>query len=91
MRKRVGPAHSPRSFQLIVWGAAFAAGFAAWAAGEFLIPRMFAMAEGSSLDMVLAAIVVAGVFGVIYLGVTMIAGLAEARRLLGRFTRLVDR
>lgn len=91
MRKRVGPAPSPRSFQFTVWGAALLAGVAAWATGEFLIPRVLVMAEGSSLDMVLAAIGVAGVFGVIYIVGTVLAGLPEAGRLLGRFTRLVKR
>ena len=86
MKRRIGALPPAPKFQLTVWGAALLAGAAGWLVGQFVIPRFFQIDRGS-FGMIMSALIVSGVFGVIYLGVTMLAGITEAKRLIGRFTR----
>ncbi|HEY3055509.1 MAG TPA: murein biosynthesis integral membrane protein MurJ [Thermoanaerobaculia bacterium] len=74
LQKRIGAVPFPISFQLRVWSAAIAAG-----AGSL------AFAQLISFHHIIQAVLVCGVFGLIYFGVATVMGVPEARATLGRF------
>lgn len=82
MHKRIGTVPLPASFQVRLWASAIAAGLGALAFDLFVAR---AVAAHLPLRHISEAVLVCGVFGVVYLGTTMILGVPEARATLGRF------
>ncbi|HEX7151797.1 MAG TPA: murein biosynthesis integral membrane protein MurJ [Thermoanaerobaculia bacterium] len=82
--KRIGRGESKTGYFAKLWAAALAAAVAA-----FAFDRYFAFGFTRSLPMknVAEAILVCGLFGIIYLGVGFALGVPEVRATLGRFTR----
>jgi len=85
---KIGATPMPGSFVSRIWGAAIAAGvagalFAAYVSGPFveLLPSRF------GLHRIVGAVGVAGIFGVVYLGVAGALRVEEAGALVRRFRR----
>lgn len=76
IRKRIGAGESRTTFLVKLWIAALSAGGAAVMLDRFV-----------SFAAILEAIVVAVVFGLLYLAVAFVLGVPEVRATLGRFTR----
>jgi putative peptidoglycan lipid II flippase len=77
LARRIGPSDAPAEFQWKVWSMALAAGAVALLAAAFLPP----------LHPILSAVLVAGVFGVIYLGGTTALHVQESSRILNILRR----
>jgi putative peptidoglycan lipid II flippase len=84
LARRVGPVKLEGSFLARVWLSALAAAASAVAFGRFLVPRF---AAHLPFRHIAEAGLLAGVFGVVYFGVGIAAGVPEARATLGRFRR----
>lgn len=80
MQRRVGRVPFDWGFQIRVWGAAIAAGAAAWAVAKFFLPRV-------DLHAILSAIAAAGLFGLIYLGAAILFRIPEVRAITRRLRR----
>lgn len=88
MRNRVGKAQLEVSFQLRLWGAAVAAGVVAKLFDLYLVTRISNhLPRFLSMHHVVDAILVAGVFGVVYFAVAIAAGVPEAQKTIRRFVR----
>ncbi len=77
LSSRIGGTPVPAGFLGVVWGAAVLGAAVAW----LLRPAVAVQHP------VVGAIFLLGLFGLVYLGVTSAAGLAEARRMTGRLWR----
>jgi putative peptidoglycan lipid II flippase len=82
--KRIGPARIPSSFLARLWTSAILAGAAGAAAYHFVLPRI---ALPRFFPHIRDAILICGLFGVVYFGAAMVLRVEEARATLGRFTR----
>ena len=84
MEKRIGEVAFPIAFQARLWSSAIAAGVAALAFDFFI-------AQGISshlpLHHVTEAVLVCGVFGIVYFAATILLGVPEARATMGRLKR----
>jgi putative peptidoglycan lipid II flippase len=77
LNRRIGATGLPFPFALKLWSAAFAAAAAAWAV-KLAAP---------SVHPILRAVLVLAPFGAVYVGLTIVLGVAEARTLLARVRR----
>ena len=75
---RIGVVRIPASYLLRLWAAAIAAGVVAAACNVYLLRRLPPIPNG---------FIVCGVFGAIYFGAAIAAGVPEARATLSRFRR----
>jgi putative peptidoglycan lipid II flippase len=75
---RIGVVRIPGSYLLRLWAAAIAAGVVAAACNVYLLHRLPPIPNG---------FVICGVFGAIYFGAAIAAGVPEARATLSRFRR----
>jgi putative peptidoglycan lipid II flippase len=75
---RIGVVRIPASYLLRLWAAAIAAGVVAAACNVYLLHRLPPIPNG---------FIVCGVFGAIYFGASIAAGVPEARATLSRFRR----
>ncbi len=82
MQQRIGSVPFPFSYQIRLWLSAIAAGVLALG---FDIHVARAVSAQMPLCHVVEAILVCGVFGIIYFASAMLAGIPEARATLGRF------
>jgi putative peptidoglycan lipid II flippase len=76
LNRRIGPTGLPAAVALRLWGAAALGAAAAWALRTVLPPAMHPIAGAAA---------VLGLFGAVYLGITVGMGIPEAARLAGRF------
>jgi putative peptidoglycan lipid II flippase len=81
IRRRVGPVGLPMRYGALLWGTATVAAAAAVAARSVV----------AGAGRFTSALIVVGAFGVAYLAGTYIAGIPEARALIGRITRRTRR
>jgi putative peptidoglycan lipid II flippase len=84
LQKRVGPVSFPLGFQMRLWGSAIAAG-AAGMAFDVYVAR--ALAAHLPLRHISEAVMVAGVFGIVYFVAALLTGVPEAKATLGRLRR----
>jgi putative peptidoglycan lipid II flippase len=85
LNRRIGQTGLPGSFALKLWLAAIASAAVGW--GVKLGTN--ALSEGfNSRHAILAAVLILGVYGLLYFAITSLMGLPEARTVVGRFTRL---
>lgn len=84
MRQRVGKGDSKFTFMLRLWIAAAAAGVASLAADVYFARGL---AAHLPLPRISEAILVCGVFGVVYFAVAAMLGIGEVRAFIGRFVR----
>ncbi len=84
LQRRIGPVTFPLSLQLTLWASAVIAGAAAVAFDAFAGQRL---ALHLPLHHIAEAVMVAGVFGVVYFTVAMLGDIPEARATLSRFVR----
>ena len=82
MHARIGVVPFPVSFQAKLWTSAIVAGVAALA---FDIFGAQAIASHLPFRHIVEAVLIAGLFGIVYFGGTMILGVPESRATLGRF------
>jgi putative peptidoglycan lipid II flippase len=84
--RRIGPVPLSRSYLASLWASAVAAGVAGAAFYAYITPRL-----GAHLPKIVPhirdGIIVCGIFGVVYLGATLILGVPEARATLSRLRR----
>jgi putative peptidoglycan lipid II flippase len=80
LNRRIGHTGLPASFVAKLWGAAVAGAVIAWTAKLILGPQ----------HPIVTAMVVLGLYGVAYFGVTCAAGMAEAKAVLGRLRQLIE-
>ncbi|MEO8216993.1 MAG: murein biosynthesis integral membrane protein MurJ [Acidobacteriota bacterium] len=85
MERRIGPARVDRSYQLRLWIAAILAGLGARGFGLVVVPLI--VAQSWLLGRIFAAMLIAGIFGVIYFATAFLAGVPEAKSTLGRLVR----
>lgn len=76
--RRIGTVRIPPSYLLRLWAAAIIAGAIAAVCNLYLMHRLHPIPNG---------FVICGVFGAIYFGAAMAAGIPEARAVLSRFRR----
>ncbi|HEU4887759.1 MAG TPA: murein biosynthesis integral membrane protein MurJ [Thermoanaerobaculia bacterium] len=84
MRQRVGKGEPKGAFMLKLWIAAGVAGVASLAADVYFVRGV---AANLPLPRISEAIVVCGVFGVVYFAVAAMLGIGEVRAFIGRFIR----
>jgi putative peptidoglycan lipid II flippase len=82
MHDRIGRVPFPLSYQARLWSSAIAAGLASKAFDIFVARPVSAHMP---LQHVVEAILVCGVFGIVYFSAAMLLGVGEARATLGRF------
>ncbi len=81
---RVGPTGLGAAFQARLWASAVAAALAAWAFGRLAWAPLVA-GGGALAHPIAVAVVLAGIYGVVYFAAAVALGVPEARRTLGRF------
>jgi putative peptidoglycan lipid II flippase len=79
LNRRIGRTGLPSSFVAKLWGAAVAGAAVAWSVKLVLGPQ----------HPIVAAMIVLGLYGVVYFGVTYGGGIVEARAVLGRLRRFI--
>lgn len=84
LRKRIGTGESTTAYMMKLWIAAFAAGLASVAFDRFAAR---AWASHLPLSRISEAILVCGLFGVVYFAVAATLGVPEVRAFLGRFIK----
>lgn len=84
IRNRVGKGESKTGFMVKLWVAAVAGGVGAVAADVFFVRDLAARLP---LRYIVEALLVSGVFGVVYFAVAFLLGVPEVRATLSRFTR----
>jgi putative peptidoglycan lipid II flippase len=85
IQKRIGRAESAASFEIKLWIAAVAAGVASIAADRFFVHRL--LHQRVPFATILEALVISGLFGIVYFGVAALLGVHEVRSFLARFRR----
>jgi putative peptidoglycan lipid II flippase len=84
LRKRIGAGESTIAYMLKLWSAAIAAGLASVAFDRFAARELAARLP---LRFISEAILVCGLFGIVYFGVAFALGVPEVRTFLGRFIK----
>jgi putative peptidoglycan lipid II flippase len=88
LNARIGRTGLPGSFVIKLWSAALACAAVAW--GVKLGLNAFS-ADFSTRHPIIGAALILGIYGVLYFIITSLAGLPEARTVVGRLTRFVNR
>jgi hypothetical protein len=84
MQHRIGTVESAAGYELKLWSAAVGAGIASVALDRF---ALHALLRHVPFRTIVEALVVSGIFGVLYFAIAFVLGVHEVKATLGRFVR----